>query len=276
MLAAATKSFSRRSIPSQINFADSVCADDETWKEETVTTRSYSDSEDRDNYVQEDIALENIQENESFSIEDQSEEEEEAEDLIQEFRTMSVRAYKSNALKFEYPFLVYPYKESRQKKVCIDMIVLSLASEDFRCAFNANGSEMLIYTRVPDIFTCKKRVMDANHGIQADNSKAVAFEEVSEPVRSDIVIDEGLWGQPQIIKLPYQCDTTIPIDHEMQAFPSWVLKSYGENESEISADQQYHMILSVDIESKEKAVRRIKKKKMKVFKSPSSKMDYDI
>ena len=61
----------------------------------------------------------------------------------------------------------------------------------------------------------------------------------------------------------------------MQAFPSWVLQTFDEDGNETSADQQYHMILSVDIESKEKAVRRVQKKQMKVFNSPVTRVNVD-
>ena len=186
-IATNTKSVSRKSITSQINFEDS---EDETWRESTATTRSSSDSEDEGDYAQE-YSLSDIEEHEYFDIEAESNEE--VEDLIEEFQTMSVR-FKSTALKFEYPHLVYPYEENRQKKFCIDLITLYFSTDNYRCAFNASGSEMLVYTRVPDIFTSKKRIMEANEDIQDNTSKAVAFEEFSEPVRDMMSIDEGLWG----------------------------------------------------------------------------------
>ena len=61
----------------------------------------------------------------------------------------------------------------------------------------------------------------------------------------------------------HACDTTIPIEHKLQAFQSeWVI-----DDSE-DGDIQYNMVLSIELESKEKPCRRVCKKQMRVFKSP--------
>ena len=68
------------------------------------------------------------------------EEEETEEDLTSEFLKMTVKGYESSSLKFEMLFIIYPYKEGKQKKVCIDFIVLPIHRESFRLSFNVSGT----------------------------------------------------------------------------------------------------------------------------------------
>ena len=76
----------------------------------------------------------------------------------------------------------------------------------------------------------------------------------------------GCFGPPQIVNLPYACNTNIPIKHKLQAFESkWVI---DDSEDSRVGNMQYHMVLSIELESKEKPVCRVNKKGMRVFKSP--------
>ena len=76
----------------------------------------------------------------------------------------------------------------------------------------------------------------------------------------------GCFGSPQIVNLPYACDTNIPIEHELQAFESrWVI---GDEDDVNGGDMQYTMVMSIELESKEKPIRSVHRKQMRVFKSP--------
>ena len=179
---------------------------------------------------------------------------------------MSIRAYKSSSLKCEYPFLIYPYKENKQKKVCIDFLIISQKKDCFEVQFNASGTQVLIYTKLPKIFLNKERILHADVGLQNNMSKAVAFEEVADPIVKNQKKTDNFHGPPQIVNLPYPCDTNIPIEHEVQAFESFVVPDeYGRDNF---GDQQFHMILSIDLESKEKPERVVAKKDFRIFRSP--------
>ena len=109
--------------------------------------------------------------------------------------------------------------------------------------------------------------MAANTKLEEDTSKAVAFEEAIG--EEDLIKKkEDIYGPPQIITLPYPCDTSIPIEHSMDGFEAWEVPNEDGNQGEM----QYHWILSIEVESTEKAVRRVAKKQMKIIRSPRSKM----
>ena len=99
------------------------------------------------------------------------------EELFEEFREISMNTYKAKSFKFEDPFIIYPYKRKRQKKVALDVIVFSQETENFKASFNKSGTQILLYTKLPELFTSKKRVTAANTKLEEDTSKAVAFEE---------------------------------------------------------------------------------------------------
>jgi hypothetical protein len=165
-------------------------------------------------------------------VQSDEEEEETEEDITSKFEKMTFKGYESSSLKFEMPFLIYPYKEDKQKKVCIDFIVLPLPRESYRLSFNVTGTQVFLYTQVPKILIDKRRLMTANTSLTEDTSKAVAFEEVADPLTEGNEDSDPIWGPPQVVKLPFPCDTAIPIEHEMQAFESWSIptKNQGEND----------------------------------------------
>ena len=175
--------------------------------------------------------------------------------------------YKEKSLKFEYPFVIYPYKEKRQKKVALDFIVFNQETESFKASFNKNGTQILLYTKLPELFTSKRRVMAANTKLEEDTSKTVAFEEAIG--EEDLIKKKDpIYGPPQIITLPYPCDTSIPIEHSMDGFEAWEVPNDDIN---LHGEMQYHWILSIEVESTEKAVRRVAKKQMNIIRSPRSK-----
>ena len=256
-----TKTVTSTSIPSQVSFGDS--SEDETWDPASIT----QESEDDTSYLGEDVTEVAKEDSEHFSIDLGSETESEDDDLP-DISKMSLRSFKPSSFKFEFPFIIYPYTQNRQIQVCVDFLVLSMPRENFKCRFNSNGTEVLLYTKIPGMFTAKERVLHADDKLGENTSKAVAFEEViGEYAKNRPDEGDGIYGPPQVIRLPFPCDTTIPIEHEMQAFEGWIVPD-ANNPLE-PGDSQYYMILSIDIESKKKAIRRVIKGGMQVFKSPN-------
>ena len=67
--------------------------------------------------------------------------------------------------------------------------------------------------------------MTANTELYADTSNAVAFEEVADPSTEGNEDLDPICCPPEVVQLPYPCDTIIPIEHEMQVFVSWSVNS---------------------------------------------------
>ena len=183
---------------------------------------------------------------------------------------MSLSKFCPSSLKIEYLFLAYDLIDKRQKKVCLDFLVYSMEEEKYLCKFNKTGTQVMIYTRIPSILTSMRRFMAARNGQLTNNtSKVIAFQNLAEDIEG--IFDEdaktnGCFGPPQIVNLPYACNTNIPIKHKLQAFESkWVI---DDSEDSRVGDMQYHMVLSIELESKEKPVCRVNKKGMRIFKSP--------
>ena len=216
-----TASKSNSTIPSQIDYNES--SEDETW----IPTATTHDSEEKSFSADEES---NLPDHYSIDLESTSNGDEsktsETEETITKFSNMTMRSYKETSFKFEYPFIIYPYKEARQKKVAIDFLVFNQQSNQFQCTFNKAGTQIFLQTKIPKLLMMKKRVMETDVTLADDTNKTVAFEEVIESVKefknaaNDDDLD-GIYGPPQVINLPYPCDTTIPIEHEMQGFEAW-------------------------------------------------------
>ena len=82
--------------------------------------------------------------------------------------------------------------------------------------------------------------------------------------------EEDLFGPPQRIKIPFKCDTKVPIEAEPQYFEAWGIEEEDQESGMLSTEQQYYMVLSVEVESIVKPRRVNTFKKMKVFKTPTS------
>ena len=60
----------------------------------------------------------------------------------------------------------------------------------FLCKFNESGSQVLIYTRIPTVFTARARVMEADSQLQVNTSTIVAFDALDIKVASNLEADE--------------------------------------------------------------------------------------
>ena len=97
--------------------------------------------------------------------------------------------------------------------------------------------------------------MEADTSIRNDNNKTVLFNEVVVEIeRNGDDQDDKMYGPPQVICFLFACNTIIPIMHEMQAYEGWEIVNTTNPLD--PGHVQFYMILSIDIESKEKAMRR--------------------
>ena len=108
--------------------------------------------------------------------------------------------------------------------------------------------------------------MEADSQLHVNTSKVVAFDALDIKVDSNLEAGEEEYESfkpPQVVKLPFICDTKIPIDHKMQAFESdWIITDGDDS------DLQLTIILSIELESIDKPILAKERKAMKVFKSP--------
>ena len=157
-------------IPTQVTAEES--SDDKTW----IDGVSESESVDSTHYS---VDLE-----EESTGTTQEEEKEEIEDIATALGTMTVgsTASKEYLLGFTYPYLIYKYVEDRQQKVCIDMMVMTMDMNFFEAKFNKQGTELLLYTKVPAILFKKERLMMANTELKQNNTNVVEFEKCVETV----------------------------------------------------------------------------------------------
>ena len=131
------------SIPSRIVVQDNKdFSEDETYNIDDATKLSTLDSSEEvydDDKVCTDQPACNNKEDPSvaghYSVNLQVNSEEE-EELIPEFEKMTVSTFKASSFKTEYPFLVYDYIDTRQKKVCLDFLVYLMDRENLLCKFN--------------------------------------------------------------------------------------------------------------------------------------------
>ena len=102
-----------------------------------------------------------------------------------------------------------------------------------------------------------------------NTSKIVGLDALLAKMNVDNNQEDDFRGPPQRIKLPFKCDTKIPVEAEPGYFESWEIEDDQGN-----MDLQYSMVLAVQCESMEKPRRVIAKKGPKVFRTPKKTRQY--
>ena len=153
--------------------------------------------------------------------------------------------------------------DDKQKKVAIDLLVSCLPTDSYKICFNESGTEILVFTTLPEMFLSTRRSKLINPNLTANTSKMVALDALLAKMHVDNDHENSFRGPPQRIKLPFKCDTKIPIEADPGYFESWEIE-----DDEGNSDLQYSMVLGVECESVEKPRRVIAKKGAKVFRTP--------
>ena len=258
------------SVPTSLNQDEDDDTDDETWIAGISTA---GDQEAEEAAEEEFIDLEEpsegeLGEDEEIEDFDEDEGEDEVVGLASKLGTMSFTKNppEEYSIGFKYPFLMYEYVDRKQKKVAIDLLVSTLPADTYNVRYNEAGTEILVFTKLQSFFTQTDRVKMVDKSLNENTSKIVALDELLSKLRVEADHEQDVYGPPQRIKLPYKCDTKIPIEADPAYFESWQIE-----DDEGATDQQFSMVLNVECESVEKPRRVVAKKKGKVFKSPKPK-----
>ena len=256
------------SVPRQLEAQDVDSSDDETWIAGVSTA---GDQKAEEAAEEEFIDLEAPSEGElddeeeDYDEDDEEEDEDEVAGLASKLGTMSFTKNppEEYSIGFKYPFLMYQYADQKQKKVAIDLLVSTLPADSYNVRYNEAGTEILLYTKLPDFFTSTDRVNMVDNRLTENTSKIVALDELLSKLNVDTDHEKEVHGPPQRIKLPFKCDTKIPIEADPAYFESWEL-----SDDKGETDQQFSMVLNIECESVEKPRRVVAKKAVKVFKTP--------
>lgn len=153
---------------------------------------------------------------------------------------------------FTYLYLLYNYVDNRQKKLSIDVLVMCLEETDFNAKMNSSGTEILLSTKMPSFFTSKNCIRMADGSLTANMSKVVASQDAADKFAKDNNHETDIWGPPQRIKLPFKCDTIIPVEHKTDGFESWTIQEMTDESMGERYRKQCHMVLSVGLEGIDK------------------------
>lgn len=248
-------------------------SDDETWIAGVSTA---GDQKAEEAAEEEFIDLEAPSEGELEGEEesddaDDDEEEEGVAGLTSKLGTMKVSRNppEEYGIGSQYPFLMYEYVDDKQKKVAIDLLVTCLPTESYKICFNESGTEILVYTTLPEVFFKTDRSNLMNPNLTSNTSKIVALDALLAKLNVDNNHEDDFRGPPQHIKLPFKCDTKIPIEADPGYFQNWEIE-----DGDGGSDLQYSMVLGVECESVEKPRREVAKKMHKVFRTPKKTRNY--
>ena len=87
-----------------------------------------------------------------------------------------------------------------------------------------------------------------------NTSKLIAFQNLGEEMNKTLDKDakvNGCFGPSQIVNLRYTWETNILIEHELQSFEG---KRVIYDSNNAVGDMQYTMVMSIELESKEKPI----------------------
>ncbi len=110
-----------------------------------------------------------------------------------------------------------------------------------------------------------------DRSLTMNTSKVVAFQDAVEKVNRENYHKMDIWGPPQCIKLSFKCDTNIPVEYLNDGFESWKIhQAVHSSIEDESSHTQFHIVLSIELESVDKPRKTSSMKKgMRLFSCPS-------
>ena len=89
--------------------------------------------------------------------------------------------------------------------------------------------------------------------LTTNTSKVVAFQDAVEKVNRESNHIMDIWGPPQRIILQFKCGTNIPVEYLTNRFESWTVHQAAHSSmDDESSHKQFHMVLSIELESVDK------------------------
>ena len=132
---------------------------------------------------------------------------------------------------------MYNYVVNRLKKQSIDILVMCLAGKYFHVMMNSSGTKILLLIKMPSFLTSKNGISMTDSSLIMNTSKVVAFQDAVEKVNRKNYHKMDIWDPPQCIKLPFKCNTNIPVEYETGGFESWTIQ---EATDEAMDDMKYY------------------------------------
>ena len=190
--------------------------------------------------------------------------------LAEQTRKMKVtgkRSSASHSMSCTYLCLMCDCVMEERRCCSVDFLVPTQAESNFKPAVKNNNIFALV-TLVPEVFTKKRRLIDAHAKdaqVNTNAHKVTSFAETADAVEKDhtnpITDELELIGTPQEITLPFACEEEI-VDWECQLHMS------EENNCQEELDSNDHFnVLSVNLVSVEKKKKK-KRGKTRVIGSP--------
>lgn len=114
-------------------------------------------------------------------------------------------------MTFKFPCVVLEHMDHGQKVASVELLIISMHRRHFHIKMSPCGTVPQVKAAAPSLFH------DANHALVANDdgsgnfnvnsNKAAAFQsvckEISETANKDT---DEVFGEPQLIKLPFECD----------------------------------------------------------------------
>ena len=140
---------SLKSVPKPRRFDEEDSPDDETWIAGVSAVVDQESEDSTEEYMYSDL--------DSEGEEEDNEDEDGLKAVSSSLETMTISrpTQADYFIRFQHPFLIYNYMDEKQRKVTIDLCVPSFPIENFHIRFNAESTDVLISTKMPDFCHAK-------------------------------------------------------------------------------------------------------------------------
>lgn len=154
-------------------------------------------------------------------------------------------------MDFHFPFMIKTFLHDGRESCSVDVLVLTAHDDRIHPKVVNDGQYLSIGLAVPEFFPEEEQVMIAlGAGTNVNQAQCTSHSKVVQEVcKVYNDVNKEILGNPQMIKLPFQCQDSIA-GWEVQLFHGDAAVSAG------CGDQQYYSLLKVDLLSTKRTTLR--------------------
>ena len=151
---------------------------------------------------------------------------------------------------FSVPFVCYDYIRGSERMVTVDLLVPLLHKDQFRIKVHSSGWFLEVFTVVPTFFFNPDRLLLANPNYTRDTQRVASLQASCNQVTKyfkDSKTGDILCATPQRIRLPFKVKRAIAGGINQMLH----LNEDERVEEENELDEQFHVVLSVELMAEE-------------------------
>ena len=178
-------------------------------------------------------------------------------------------------MSFHFPYVLVEHMDHGQKIVSVELMIIGTHRSRVHLKILPGGDVLQVKVAVPPLFYSPQRTQVANDDgtgtFNVNTHKATAFQAVCQEIMKIENDDTGeVFGKPQLIKLPFECDEIFYKGHAGDK-DGWDIQVYDNDDSALKREigNSDLFTLNIDCVSKEKPLQTKSRGRMRRVTRPA-------